>query len=127
MDSIRVNNVPIWVTFIAIILGLFCFVGGVMGLIDPTSVTNYAAGADNLASAWAGRMAGTGAALLVAAWLRNADAYAVAFAASIFRELGDLVAALSGTAEGFPLPIVAIVLIIDIIAFVMAVQTTRNA
>ncbi len=127
MDIIKTNNIPFWVTLIAIILGLFCFAGGVMGLIDPTSVTDYASGADNLASAWAGRMAGTGAALLVAVWLRSAGAYAVAFAASIFRELGDLVAALSGTAEGFPLPVVAIVLLIDIAAFVMALQASRKA
>ena len=127
MDSIRANNIPLWVTIIAIVLGLFCFAGGVMGLIDPTSVTDYAAGADNLAAAWAGRMAGTGAALLVAVWLRSAGAYAVAFSAAIFRELGDLVAALSGTAEGFPLPVVAIVLIIDIVAFVMALQAARHA
>ena len=127
MDSIRANNIPIWVTIIAIILGLFCLAGGVMGLFDATSVTDYAAGADNLAAAWAGRMAGTGAALLVAVWLRSAGAYAAAFAASIFRELGDLIAALSGTAEGFPLPVVAIVLIIDIVGFVMAIQATRNA
>ena len=127
MDAIKANNIPLWVTVIAIILGLFCLAGGIMGLIDPTSVTDYAAGANNLASAWAGRMAGTGAALLVAVWLRSAGAYAAAFAASIFRELGDLVAAMSGTAEGFPLPVVAIVLLVDIVAFVMAVQATRKA
>lgn len=127
MSSIKANNIPLWVTIIAIVLGLFCFAGGVMGLIDPTTVTDYVAGADNLAAAWAGRMAGTGAALLVAVWLRSAPAYAVAFVASIFRELGDLVAALSGAAEGFPLPIVIIVLLVDSAAFVMALQATRKA
>ena len=127
MNAIKANNIPTWVTIIAIILGLFCLAGGIMGLLDPTSVTDYAAGANNLASAWAGRMAGTGAALLVAVWLKNAGAYAAAFAASIFRELGDLVAAMSGTAEGFPLLVVAIVLIIDLVAFVIAIQAVRKA
>ena len=127
MDTIKANGIPSWITIIAIILGLFCLAGGVMGLIDPTSVTDYVVGADNLAAAWAGRMAATGFALVVAVYLRNANAYAVAFAASIFRELGDLVAATSGTAEGFPLPVVVIVLLVDIAAFVISLQAARQA
>ncbi len=125
--NVRANNIPLWITVIAILLGLFCFAGGVLGLIDATSVTDFVTGADNLASAWAGRMAGTGAALLLAVLLRNAHAYTVAFAVGIFREVGDLVAALSGTAEGFPLAVVGIVLLVDIVAFIISWQATRTA
>lgn len=125
--TIKTNEIPLWVTIIAIVLGLYCTATGIMGLVDASSVTDFVAGADNLAVSWAGRMAGTGIVLVLAVLLRNAHAYTVAFAAAIFRELGDLIAALSGTAEGMPLIVVLIVLVIDIVAFGIAFRASRKA
>lgn len=67
-------------------------------------------------------MAGTGAALLLAIVLRSASAYAVAFAAAIFREIGDAIVSASETSEGFPLPVVIIVLLVDIAAFAISIK-----
>ena len=118
--NINAKNIPLWITIFSTILGLYCTATGVVGLFDPTSVANYSAGADNLAVAWAGRMAATGIVLLLAVYFKSATAYTVALAASIFRELGDALAALSGTAEGFPVAVVFIVLLIDAVAFVLS-------
>ena len=126
MNNIKAQNVPLWITIFTIILGLYCTATGVVGLFDPTSVTNYFSGADNLAVAWAGRMAATGIVLLLAVYFKSATAYTVALAASIFRELGDALAALSGTAEGFPVAVVFIVLAVDVIAFVLCWRAIKE-
>ena len=118
--TVRTKNIPLWVTAFAIILALYCTATGIVGLFDPTSVADYTIGADNLAMAWAGRMAATGIALALAVYLKSPHAYVVAWGASIFRELGDTFAAMSGTADGFPAAVVLIVLLIDIIALVLS-------
>ena len=88
-------GIPTWVTVVAALLGIYCTLIGVIGLFDPTGVPEFVTGADNLGTAWAGRMAGTGVALLLAITLRSAAGYAIAFAAGIFREVGDAIVAAS--------------------------------
>lgn len=125
--SIRANGIPLWITILAIVLALYCTATGVLGLFDPSTVGAYIPGADNLAVTWSGRMAGTGAALAVAVFLRSANAYAVAFAASIMRELGDAIEAMSGTSDGFPVVVVLLILALDIVAFVISLRAGRKA
>lgn len=125
MNRISVAGLPAFVTIFATLLGLYCAVVGIVGLFDPTGVPEFVSGADNLGSAWAGRMAGTGVALLLAVVLRAAAAYAVAFGAAIFREIGDAIVAASDTSDGLPLVVVLVVLAIDIAAFVLALRATR--
>lgn len=118
--------VPTWVVALAAILGLYCTATGILGLFDPSSVPEFISGADNLGTAWAGRMAGTGAALLLAIALRSAAAYAVAFLASIFREVGDAIVAASETSDGLPLAVVIVVLIADVAAFAITSKAATS-
>lgn len=117
--------VPAWITVLAALLGLYCTITGVVGLFDPSSVPEFITGADNLGTAWSGRMAGTGVVLLLAIALQSVAAYTVAFAAAIFRELGDAIVAASETSDGLPLIVVIIVLIADIAAFAVCAKTTK--
>lgn len=47
----------------------------------------------------------------------------MAFAAAIFREIGDAIVAASETSEGFPLPVVIVVLLVDIAAFAISIKS----
>ena len=125
MKRVSVSGLPGFVPILAILLGLYCTVVGIVGLFDPTGVPEFVVGADNLGTAWAGRMAGTGVALLLAVWLRRAAAYVVAFGAAIFREIGDAIVAASEPSDGLPLVVVLIVLAVDIAAFALALRATR--
>ena len=118
----KTEHIPLWVTVVAALLGIYCTLIGVIGLFDPTSVPEFVTGADNLGTAWAGRMAGTGVALLLAIVLRSAAGYAIAFAAGIFREVGDAIVAASETSDGFPLIVVIVFLVVDIAAFVVSIK-----
>jgi len=64
---------------------------GIGALIDPESAVNFVAGADDLATSWAGRNLGLGIAMLVAVSMRHAAGYAAAFAGAICRELSDVI------------------------------------
>jgi len=124
----KAEHIPAWVTVVAALLGLYCTLVGVVGLFDPTGVPDFVTGADNLGTAWAGRMAGTGVALLLAIALRSAAGYAIAFAAAILRELGDAIVAVSDSSDGFPLVVVIAFLVIDIAAFATSLKVaTRSA
>jgi len=123
---VKALHIPVWVTVVAVLLGLYCTLIGVAGLFDSTGVPEFISGADNLGTAWAGRMAGTGVALLLAVALRNAAGYAIAFAAAIFRELGDAIVATSDTSDGFPLIVVIVFLIVDIAAFAVSIKAANG-
>lgn len=125
MNKIKTPNIPIWITFIALMLGLFCVGIGMRGLFDPTTVNDFVTGAEDLGYTWAGRMAGTGFALLLAVFLRSPGAYAAAFAASILREVGDAFAAGLGTSDIVPLWFIIVALVIDIVAFVYSMRAVR--
>lgn len=127
MNRLRVAGLPDFVPILALLLGLYCAVTGIIGLFDPSSVPEFISGADNLGTAWAGRMAGTGVALLLAVLLRNAAGYAVAFGAAIFREIGDAVVAASDTSDGLPLVVVLVVLAIDVVACALALRATGDS
>ncbi len=122
MNRITVEGLPNLAPVFALFLGLYCTVTGIVGLIDPSGVPEFISGADNLGTAWAGRMAGTGVALMLAVVLRNAAGYVIAFGAAIFREVGDAVVAASETSEGLPLIVVLVVLAVDVVAFGLAMR-----
>lgn len=125
MNIIRTNGIPFVVTIFAILVGAMGTFLGVTALIDPTSAVGYIDGADVMALSWGGRNLGLGVALLVAVVLRNANGYAVAFAASIFREVGDIVASLSGD-TGFGVATLAGFVVVEIICFALSVRATRT-
>ena len=91
--SIRATGIPLWVTVLALILGLFAAAVGISALLDPGRALGYVPGADDLATTWAGRNAGLGVVLLVAVWLRSPAGYVVAFAGQVPREVADMLAA----------------------------------
>ena len=122
----RSSNIPVWVTGFCVLLGLYCMVAGIVGLFDPSGVPEFVTGADNLGTAWAGRMAGTGVALLLAVALRSASGYAVALAASVVREVGDALVAGSGNSDGLPLVVVLIVLAIDVAALAVVLKAAAR-
>ena len=112
---------------VAALLGIYCTLIGVIGLFDPTGVPEFVTGADDLGTAWAGRMAGTGVALLLAIALRSAAGYAIAFAAGIFREVGDAIVAASEGSDGFPLIVVIVFLVVDIAAFAVSIKAATTS
>lgn len=91
MNVIKAEGVHIAITAFAILMGVGGTVIGISALADPTSAVNFVAGADDLATSWAGRNMGLGIAMLVAVALRHASGYAVAFAGAICRELSDVI------------------------------------
>lgn len=99
---IRANGVPAWVVALAVLIGLFSTIAGLAIMADPTimNIDDTVVGRQ-----WGGRNIGLGIALLVAVALRDARAYLAAFAAGLFRDIGDLVGAIDDGAS----PIVPIV------------------
>lgn len=102
---VKVNGVPAWVTGLAVLIGLFSMVAGLAIMIDPPlmDIDDSVVGRQ-----WGGRNMGLGAALLVAAAMRDARAYVAGFAAGLFRDIGDLVGAIDDSAS----PIVPIVFLV---------------
>ena len=91
MNVIKAEGVHIAITVFAILMGVGGTVIGISALADPTSAVNFVAGADDLATSWAGRNMGLGIAMLVAVAMRHAAGYAAAFAGAICRELSDVI------------------------------------
>ena len=125
MSFIRAKGIPVWVTIIAVLLGLFGTAIGVVVMINPSLAFGYIAGADSLALTWAGRNAGLGIALLVAVYLRNANGYAVAFAGSILREVSDILSVLPN-GSGMIIGVGILFLLVDIVCFVISLRAARQ-
>lgn len=90
MSFIKAEEVPLAVTIFAILMGIGGTVIGIQALADPESAINFIAGADDLATSWAGRNLGLGVAMLMAVAMRHAAGYAAVFAGAIFREISDV-------------------------------------
>ena len=73
MNFIRAKGIPVWLTIIAVLLGLFSTAIGVGVVLNHSLVLGNIAGGDRLAITWAGRNAALGIVLLVAVYLRNAN------------------------------------------------------
>lgn len=111
---IRTNGVPSWVTGLALLIGVFSTLAGLAIMVDPTimDIDDSVVGRQ-----WGGRNIGLGVALLVAVALRDARAYLAAFAAGLFRDVGDLVGAIDDGAS----PVVPIVVLVLGVAAISAV------
>ena len=90
MDKIKADGVPLIITAFALLMGVGGTVIGISALADPSSAVNFVDGADDLATSWAGRNLGLGVVMLVAVAMRQAGAYAAAFAGSVCREISDV-------------------------------------
>lgn len=121
----RVEGLPIWVTYLTGLLAVFSTVLGIMGLIDPTTVMGYSAGAEHLASGWAGRNAGIGLAMAVAFFLRNPAAYAAVYVAAVCREVGDSFSLSSANVAG--VVVLGVFLLWDVIALVLSFRAALGA
>jgi len=124
MNFIRAKGIPVWVTIIAVLLGLFSTAIGVGVMLNHSLVLGNIAGADSLAITWAGRNAGLGIALLVAVYLRNANGYAAVFAGSILREVSDIFSFLPNGGATIGLGI--FFLLVDIVCFVISLRAARQ-
>ena len=91
MHLIKAEGVHLAITAFAVLMGVGGTVIGIGALVDPESAVNFVAGADDLATSWAGRNLGLGIAMLVAVSMRHAAGYAAAFAGAICRELSDVI------------------------------------
>ena len=108
--NVKANGVPTWVTGLAALIGLFSVVAGTAIMADPTimDIDDSVVGRQ-----WGGRNVGLGIALIAAVAFRDARAYMAAFAAGLFRDIGDFAGALDDGAS----PIVPIVfLVVGVIA-----------
>lgn len=117
--SLRTPGVPVWVTVLAVLLGLFATLFGVLAMLDPHIALGWVSGADALGVRWGGRNTGLGVVLLVAVLLRSPAGYVVAFSGQLLREFGDVVAA-GPTLGSFvgTLPFIAV----DVLGLVFAVR-----
>lgn len=123
--GIKTVGVPGWVTGLALLIGVFSTLAGLAIMIDPSimNIDDTVVGRQ-----WGGRNIGLGIALIVAVALREARAYLAGFAAGLFRDIGDLVAAIEDDASPI-VPIVVLVLGIAAIAAVVragGLQTTTT-
>lgn len=111
---VRASGVPMWVTVVALILGVFSTLAGLAIMVDPTimDIDDTVVGRQ-----WGGRNIGLGVALLVAVALREARAYLAGFAAGLLRDIGDLVGALDDGAS----PVVPVVVLVIGVAAIGAV------
>lgn len=119
MNLIRAKGIPIWVTILAILVGVMGTFLGVSALFDPTSAAGFIDGATELAFSWAGRNTGLGFALVLAVLVRRPGGYAVAWGASLWRELSDILNAGIGTGIGIGL---SVFLLIEIVCFVISIR-----
>lgn len=116
MKYIRANGVPILVTAFMILAGFMGTFLGLQAMLDGTAAMGYVEGAEALGVTWGGRNTGLGIALLVAVLLRSAHGYSVALAASLFREISDILASDS-------LQVVLIVfLLIEIVCLLLSLR-----
>lgn len=111
---VRTNGVPSWATVLALVIGVFSALAGLAIMIDPTimDIDDTVVGRQ-----WGGRNIGLGVALLVAVALRDARAYLAAFAAGLWRDIGDLVGAVDDGAS----PVVPIVVMLLGAAAIVAI------
>lgn len=102
----RTNGVPLWVTVVALVIGVFSTLAGLAITVDPTimDIEDTVVGRQ-----WGGRNIGLGVALLVAVVLRDARAYLAGFAAGLFRDIGDLAGAIDdGSSPIVPVVVLAL-------------------
>lgn len=120
MNIIRARGIPIWVTLIALLVGTMGTIIGIGAMMNPSSISGFVEGAERLGITYGGRNTGLGVALLLAVLLRNAAGYAVAFFASVFRELSDIIVTFpdsTGTAIGL-----GVFLLIEIICLIISLR-----
>jgi hypothetical protein len=120
--TFRVAGVPIWVTYVIGLFAIFSSTLGIVSLLNPSMALGYIAGADSLASGWAGRNAGIGLAMAVAFYFREPAAYAATFVAAIFREIGDSYHLFAGDITMPALIGVSLFLLTDISCFMLSLR-----
>ena len=125
MKNIRAEGVPNWVTILAILIGLVPTGVAIAVSLNNSFAPGFIEGADSLTITWVGRTLGLGLAALLAVYLRNSNAYAVAFFGAIIRELIDIwffiITGLYGAAIG-----VTILLLIEVAAFIISLRAARR-
>lgn len=92
---------PLWITMIALFLGVFGIAFGLLELFSPGKtgfLTTRVADLD--AQAWGVRSMALGATMIAAVVFRHAGGYIVAFVGAIAREGGDLYVALLDDGSG---------------------------
>lgn len=127
MKFLRATGVPLPITVFAIVMGVAGTVIGLQALFDPTTALDFVDGADKMGIAWGGRNAGLGVVMLSAVVLRNVFAYTAAFAASMFRELSDIVAGLSdGGSFTSAVAVLFVMLLLEVVCFAICANNTRD-
>lgn len=84
MNLIKTENIPIWVTLLAIIFALSAAGLGIMSLLGPVP------DAPQITAYLGGRSFGIGVVFAVAVMLKSPATYIAAFIAGAAREIGDI-------------------------------------
>lgn len=84
MNFIKTENIPLWVTLLAIIFALSAMGLGIMSLLGPVPE------APQITPYLGGRSFGVGIAFAVAVLLKSPATYVAAFLAGAAREIGDV-------------------------------------
>lgn len=122
MRFIKADGVPIVITIFAMLMGVGGTIIGINAIIDPSSALDFVDGADKMGTAWGGRNAGLGFAMLAAVALRSVGGYAVGLAGAIWREFSDLVAGLlDGGSLNIPF---AVILVIEVVFLAICVRNS---
>ena len=121
MKLIRAEGIPIWVTLLAILLGLVATGVGIAVSLNHSIAPGFIDGADSLTVTWAGRTLGLALLTLMAVYLRNANAYAVVFFGALIRELSDIWFAIINGLYGLAIGL-TILLLIEVAAFIISLR-----
>lgn len=103
---------PVWITLIALFLGVFGIAFGLLELFSPGKtglLTDRVADLD--AQAWGIRNMALGATMIAAILFRHAGGYIVAFVGAIAREGGDLFVALGDSDSGVASYVLIVILL----------------
>lgn len=84
MNFIKTENIPIWVTLLAILLALSGMGLGIMSLLGPVPE------APQITPYLGGRSFGVGVVFGLAVWFKSPATYVAAFIAGAAREIGDV-------------------------------------
>ena len=125
MNILKTPNIPIWVTILGILLGLFGAVIGIMSIIDPSNAV-FLDGDDLIGTAWGGRQAGLAFVMFFAILWKQPSVYAAAFIGAIWREFSDLVVMWRDDASVVMIIAVAVFMAIEAAAVYLSLRAMRS-
>ncbi|MEE8387426.1 MAG: hypothetical protein V3R65_02525 [Acidiferrobacterales bacterium] len=121
-NMLKTNGIPMWVTIFALIAFAMGCATGLMGIFSQGMEGIN----ESMSISWGGRSFGLGLAAGVAVFLKNSNAYIVAFVGSVSRDIGDLIAHMDKTEPSIGVIIGILVFLIPGIVDIVIANKARK-